>query len=83
MGCSSVQMERGEKGTPEYESISFKGPPKNFINLDAKWHDLRFKAGEAATAEQPWADVVNDLGINMLDVLAYCKANPEMCAEQE
>jgi len=84
-GCSMITMEQGAKGTDSYEKISFKGPPKDFKSLDFKFgHDTRLKAGEAATAEQPWADVVGDLGPMLLNMQAYCKANPgwAMCVPQ-
>jgi len=80
-GCSMITMEQGAKGTDSYEKISFKGPPKDFKSLDFKFgHDTRLKAGEAATAEQPWADVVGDLPQLLLNVNAYCQAYPAMCA---
>jgi len=81
VGCSMITMEQGAKGTESYEKISFKGPPKDFKSLDFKFgHDTRLKAGEAATAEQPWADVAGSIPDLMLNVNAYCKAYPVMCA---
>ena len=78
-GCSSISMEKGAKGTDSYEQIKFRGPPKDFKALDFKFGDnTRLKAGEAATAEQPWADVVGNWG-EILGVIAYCKANPLQC----
>jgi hypothetical protein len=78
-GCSSIQMEKGAKGSDSYEKITFRGPPKDFKALDFKFgEDTRLKAGEAATAEQPWADVVGDWS-EILGVIAYCKANPLQC----
>ena len=55
-GCSSIKMERQDGAN--YEKITVRAPPKNFTALDFTWHGTRLKAGEAATAEQPWADVV-------------------------
>jgi len=79
-GCSMISMEQGAKDTDSYEKITFKGPPKDFKSLDFKFgHDTRLKAGEAATAEQPWADVAGDLGGLLLNMQAYCKAYPTMC----
>jgi len=81
-GCSMITMEQGAEGTDSYEKISFKGPPKDFQSLDFKFgHDTRLKAGTAATAEQPWADVVGDLAPLLLNVQAYCKAYPVMCVQ--
>ena len=78
-GCSSISMEKGAKGTDSYEQIKFRGPPKDFKALDFKFGDnTRLKAGEAATAEQPWADVVGELG-GIVGVMAFCKANPLQC----
>lgn len=83
-GCSMISMEQGAKGTDSYEKITFKGPPKDFKSLDFKFgHDTRLKAGEAATAEQPWADVVGDLGPLLLNMQAYCKAYPVMCVQSQ
>ena len=82
-GCSMISMEQGAEGTESYEKITFRGPPKDFKSLDFKFgHDTRLKAGEAATAEQPWADVAGDIAPLLLNIQAYCKANPEwgMCA---
>ena len=80
-GCSMISMEQGAKGTESYEKITFRGPPKDFKSLDFKFgHDTRLKAGEAATAEQPWADVAGDIAPLLLNVQAYCLAYPPMCA---
>jgi len=86
IGCSSIQMERGAKGTDQYEKITVRAPPKDWTGLDFQWGETRLKAGDAVTAEQPWAEVVNSLGSTaidslMLNMLAYCKAHPSMCAE--
>ena len=75
-GCSSITMVSGAKGTDSYQKVSFRGPPKDFKALDFKFSGTRLKAGEAATAEQPWADVANDnIGL-LLNLRAYCTANP-------
>jgi len=79
-GCSMISMEQGAKGTDSYEKITFKGPPKDFNSLDFKFgHDTRLKAGEAATADQPWADVVGEIPPLLLKMNAYCQANPTAC----
>ena len=76
-GCSMISIEQGAEGTDSYEKITFRGPPKDFKSLDFKFgHDTRLKAGEAATAEQPWADVAGDIAPLLLNLQAYCKANP-------
>jgi len=83
-GCSMISMEQGAKGTDSYEKITFKGPPKDFKSLDFKFgHDTRLKAGEAATAEQPWADVVSDIPSLLLNMQAYCTAYPAMCVQPQ
>lgn len=79
-GCSMISMERGAENSASYEKITFRGPPKDFKALDFKFGvDTRLKAGDAATADQPWADVIGDLGPLLLNMQAYCVANPEMC----
>jgi hypothetical protein len=79
-GCSSIQMERGEKGTSGYEKITVRAPPKDWTGLDFKWGETRLKAGDAVTAEQPWAEVMGDISKSaMMNMLAYCKAYPSMC----
>ena len=81
-GCSSITMVSGAKGTDSYEKISFRGPPKDFKALDFKFgEDTRLKAGTAATAEQPWAEVVGGMTELMLNVKAYCVAYPAMCEQ--
>ena len=84
-GCSSITMVSGAKDTDSYERISFRGPPKDFAALDFKFgDDTRLKAGTAATADQPWADVVADWGKVLLEarsIVAYCEANPALCAD--
>jgi hypothetical protein len=80
VGCSSIQMERGEKGTPEYEKITVRAPPKDWTGLDFKWGETRLKAGDAVTAEQPWAEVFSEISeSSMLNMLAYCTAYPVLC----
>ena len=75
-GCSSITMVSGAKGTDSYQKVSFRGPPKDFKALDFKFSDTRLKAGDAATAEQPWADVAGDSIEMLLELKAYCTANP-------
>ena len=77
-GCTSIKMERHADGS---EKIVVRAPPKDFKALDFKWHETRLRAGEAATSEQPWADVAGDLGGMLLNVNAYCTAYPVMCAD--
>ena len=81
-GCSSIQMERGVKDTANYEIISYRGPPKDFTALDFKWTGTStyLRAGEAATADQPWADVV-DSGVDILGAVLFCRANPLQCSQ--
>jgi len=76
-GCTSIKMERHADGS---EKIVVRAPPKDFKALDFKWHETRLKAGEAATADQPWAEVVGDIPELLLNMNAYCKAHPSMCA---
>jgi hypothetical protein len=79
-GCSSIQMERGAKGSAEYEKITIRAPPKDWSGLDFKWGETRLKAGDAVTAEQPWAEVVGGISKDlMLNMMAYCRAHPAMC----
>ena len=80
-GCSSIKMER-QTGA-DYEKITVRAPPKNFTALDFTWHGTRLKAGEAATADQPWADVVGDYSGVLLDMRrsqnimsSYCETYP-------
>ena len=80
-GCSSIKMERQMGG--DYEKITVRAPPKNFTALDFSWHNTRLKAGEAATAEQPWADVVGDYSGLLLNVNSYCRAYPSMCEREQ
>ena len=76
-GCSTISMISGAKGTDSYEKITFRGPPKDFKALDFKFgDDTRLKAGTAATSEQPWADVAGDSIEMLLELKAYCTANP-------
>ena len=84
-GCSSITMVSGAKGTDSYERISFRGPPKDFKALDFKFgDDTRLRAGEAATADQPWADVAgNTISSLLMNVNAYCTAYPVMCADRK
>jgi len=77
-GCTSIKMERHADGS---EKIVVRAPPKDFKALDFKWHETRLKAGEAATADQPWAEVTGDLGSLLLNTMAYCKAHPAMCVQ--
>ena len=72
-GCTTIKMERSVDGS---EKITVRAPPKDFRALDFQWHETSLRAGEAATAEQPWADVTGDLGSLLLNTMAYCKANP-------
>jgi len=80
-GCSTIKMER-QVGA-DYEKITVRAPPKNFTALDFNWHDTRLRAGEAATAEQPWAEVVGDYSGVLLNMRrsqnimnSYCKEYP-------
>ena len=83
-GCSSITMVSGAKGTDSYEKISFRGPPKDFKALDFKFgDDTRLKAGEAATSEQPWADVAGDYGMLLFNVVAFCETNPAECVNSK
>jgi len=82
-GCTSIKMERHADGS---EKIVVRAPPKDFKALDFKWHETRLRAGEAATADQPWADVAGDavgVGSLLLNTMAYCKAYPVMCSGQQ
>jgi hypothetical protein len=59
-----------------------RAPPKDWKGLDFKWGTTRLKAGDAVTAEQPWAEVLGDISQSALqNMLAYCKAYPAMCEE--
>ena len=81
-GCTTIKMERSVDGS---EKITVRAPPKDFRALDFQWHETSLRAGEAATAEQPWADVAVDaigvIGPLLLNVNAYCTAYPVMCAD--
>jgi len=83
-GCSMISMERGAEGTASYEHITFRGPPKDFKALDFKFgEDTRLKAGTAATAEQPWADVVGDIPSLLLNMQTFCTMYPAMCVQPQ
>ena len=78
--CSMISMENGAKGNADYEKIVYRGPPKDFKALDFKFgENTRLRAGEAATADQPWIDVV-DSGVDVLGAILFCRANPLQCA---
>ena len=77
-GCSLIKLER-EAGD-FHEKVTVIAPPKDWKALSYHWYELDLRAGEAATAEQPWADVTNDIGSLLLNVQSYCRAYPVMCA---
>ena len=77
-GCSSIKMERGAEGTADYEKIVVRAPPKDFRALNFRWHDTQLRAGEAATAEQPWADVATD-SLEVIQAVMFCRQNPGLC----
>lgn len=72
-GCSTISMERDGS----YEKITVRAPPKDFTALDFNWYETRLRAGEAATAPQPWADVTSDMIEQILPI--FCATNPGAC----
>ena len=78
-GCqSTIEMRKGAENTASYERILVKARPKDFQALDFTWHETKLKAGAAATAPDPWAEVLGD-GVDVIGVIAFCRANPEQC----
>jgi len=77
-GCSLLKFER--TAGDFHEKVTVIAPPKDWKALSYHWYELDLRAGDAATAAQPWADVVGDLGPLLLNMQAYCKAYPAMCA---
>jgi len=75
-GCTTIKMERSVDGS---EKITVRAPPKDFRALDFQWHETSLRAGEAATAEQPWADVAGDIPGLLLKVSSYCTTYPALC----
>ena len=74
-GCSTISMERQDGA--DYEKITVRAPPKDFTALDFSWHGTRLRAGAAATADQPWADVTSDMIEQLLPI--FCASNPVAC----
>ena len=80
MGCRTTTIRMSHivvdpGGISTTDTMEVESIPRDWVDVDFVWYDMRLRAGAAVTAVDPWAEIVGEVGTQVIRE-AVCLKNP-------